>query len=48
MNGANNKEIHKLYRNEQFDRILSGNEKTALIVSQLVATNLLGNNKSNN
>jgi len=41
----NNKEIRKLYRNVQFDRILSGN-KTALIDSQLVATNLLGNNKA--
>jgi hypothetical protein len=48
MSDENNKEISKLYRNEQFDRILSVNEKTALIDSQLLATNLLRNNKAGN
>jgi hypothetical protein len=40
-------QIHKLFRDEQFDRILSGNEKTAWNI-RLVATNFLGNNKSVN
>jgi hypothetical protein len=48
MSSTNNKVIRKQYTNEQFDRILSGNEKRALIDSKLVATNLLGNNKADN
>jgi hypothetical protein len=48
MNVANDKEIRELPKNEHFDRILSGNEKTALNDSQLVATNLPRNNKADN
>jgi hypothetical protein len=48
MSDANNKDIRNLYRNKQFDRILSGNEKTALIDSQLLVTKLLGNNRADN
>jgi hypothetical protein len=48
MSATNNKVISKQYTNEQFDRILSGKEKRALIDSKLVATYILGNNKADN
>ena len=41
-------QIRKLFRDEQFDHILSGNEKRAWNDFRLVATNFLGNNKADN
>jgi hypothetical protein len=41
-------QIRKLFRDEQFDHILSGNEKRAWSDIRLVATNFLGNNKADN
>jgi hypothetical protein len=41
-------QIRKLFRDEQFDHILSGNEKRAWNDFRLVATNFLGNNKAGN
>lgn len=46
MSAAKTKEIYKLYRSDQVDRILSDNEKTALSDFQLVATTYLRNNKT--
>jgi hypothetical protein len=40
--------IRKLFRDEQFDHILSGNEKRAWNDFRLVATNFLGKNKADN
>jgi hypothetical protein len=41
-------QIRKLFRDDQFDHILSGNEKRAWNDFRLVATNFLGNNKADN
>jgi hypothetical protein len=41
-------QIRKLFRDEQFDHILIGNEKRAWNDFRLVATNFLGNNKADN
>jgi hypothetical protein len=41
-------QIRKLFRDEQFDHILSGNNKRAWNDFRLVATNFLGNNKADN
>jgi hypothetical protein len=41
-------QISKLFRDEQFDHILSGNEKRVWIDFRLAATNFLGNNKADN
>jgi hypothetical protein len=39
-------QIRQLFRDEQFDRILSGNKKRAWIDFRLAVTNFLGNNKA--
>jgi len=39
-------QIRQLFRDEQFDRILTGNEKRARNDFRLVATNFIGNNKA--
>jgi hypothetical protein len=41
-------QICMLYRGKQYDGILSGNGKTAMTDSRLVAANFLGNNKADN
>ena len=41
-------QIRQLFRDEQFNCILSGNKNTALDDFWLVAANFLGNNKANN
>jgi hypothetical protein len=41
-------EIHKLFRDEQFNHICSGNKKRAWNDFHLVAANFLGNNKADN
>jgi hypothetical protein len=41
-------QICKLFRDEQFDHIVGGNEKRAWDDFRLVATNFLGNNKADN
>jgi len=41
-------QICQLFRDEQFDCILSGNKNTAWDDFQLLAANFLGNNKANN
>ena len=41
-------QICHLFRDEQFDCILSGNKKTAFDDFRLVAATFLGNNKANN
>jgi hypothetical protein len=41
-------QIRKLFRDEHFDHILSGNEKRAWNNFRLVATNFLRNNKADN
>jgi hypothetical protein len=41
-------QIRKLFRDEQFDHILSGNKKRAWNDFCLVAPNFLGNNKADN
>ena len=41
-------QICMLYKGKQYDRILSGNDKTAMSESRLEATNFLGNNKADN
>jgi hypothetical protein len=41
-------EIHKLFRDKQFNRTVNCNEKTARNDFQLLATNFQGNNKDDN
>ena len=41
-------QIHKLFRDDTFDHLLSGNEKKAWKAFQLVATKFLGNYKADN
>jgi hypothetical protein len=41
-------QIRQLFRDEQFNCILSGNKNTELDGFRLVAANFLGNNRANN